>query len=66
MVTISGIIPSLVLYTVETPPFPLTQEAFLLSCFHTYIPALTLLTEKRERKGTRHCQIRQKMGEVFF
>lgn len=66
MVTISGILSSLVLHTPKTLPLPLKQEPFLLSCFHTHIPALSLLTEKGKEKALDYCQTRQKMRGVFL
>lgn len=51
MVVVSGILPSFVLHTPKTLPFPLKQEPFLLSCFHTHILALTLFPEKGKEKA---------------
>jgi len=51
MVVISGILPSFVLHTPKTLPFPLKQEPFLPSCLHTHILALTLFPEKGKEKA---------------
>lgn len=60
MVVISGILPSFVLLTPKTLPSPLKQEPFLLSCFHTHIPAVTLFPVKGKEKAVNIVELDRK------
>lgn len=60
MAVISGILPSFVLHSAKTLLFPVKQEPFLLSCFHTHIPALTGFPEKAKEKAVNIVELDRK------